>query len=98
MENRLGLDLSMQQQLKINAQLLQTMETLTLSAEQLREKVEKEAETNPVMILHDNEASFDAISRRYRSETDRTDSYSDNEPYDSGDRPNWIEGMVSREE
>lgn len=98
MENRLGLDLSMQQQLKINAQLLQTMETLTLSAEQLREKVEKEAETNPVMILHDNEASFDAISRRYRSETDRTDSYSDNEPYDSGDRPNWIEGMVSEKE
>ena len=99
MNQRLGLDISMQQQLKINAQLLQTMETLTLSAEQLREKVEKEAETNPVMILHDKDASYDSLSQRYRSATDRSDSYSDSEPYDSDEeRPNWIEGMVGEKE
>ena len=98
MDGRLDLNLSMQQQLKINAQLLQTMETLSLSSEELREKVEKEAETNPVMILHDKAASFDAISKRYRNETDRNESYSDSEPYDSEDRPNWIEGMVREKE
>ena len=98
MNQRLGLDISMQQQLKINAQLLQTMETLTLSSQELKEKVEKEAETNPVMILNDREASYDSLSQRYRNATERSDSYSDSEPYDGEERPNWIEGMVSEKE
>ena len=98
MDRRLGLDLSMQQQLRINAQLLQTMETLTLSSQELREKVEKEAETNPVMILRDKATSYDSLSMRYRSETERSEGYSDSEPYESDERPNWIEGMVHEKE
>ncbi len=98
MDGRLGLNLSMQQQLRINAQLLQTMETLTLSSQELREKIEREAETNPVMILHDSTPSYDTISSRYRNETERRESYSDSEPYESEDRPNWIEGMVGERE
>ena len=98
MDRRLGLDLSMQQQLRINAQLLQTMETLTLSSQELREKVEKEAETNPVMILRDKAASYDSLSMRYRNETERSEGYSDSEPYESDERPNWIEGMVGEKE
>ncbi len=98
MDNRLGIDLSMKQQLKINAQLLQTMETLTLSAEELKDKIEKEAETNPVMILHDKEPSYEAFSERYRHETERRESYSDSEAYDGEERSNWIEGMIGEKE
>ena len=99
MNQRLGLDISLQQQLKINAQLLQTMETLTLSAQELKEKVEKEAETNPVMIMRDKEASYDSLSQRYVSATTRRESYSDSEPYESDEeRPNWMEGMIGEKE
>ena len=93
------LDLSLRQEQKLSTQMVQTMETIAMPAQELNEKIRKEAETNPVMILHDKDASYDSLSQRYRSATDRSDSYSDSEPYDSDEeRPNWIEGMVGEKE
>ena len=95
-----GLDLSLKQELKINAQLLQTMETLSLSTEELREKIRKEAETNPALIVHDNTASYDAIAHQYRERTSRRESYADDAPFfaDDKDEANWMEGMVGSRE
>ena len=93
-----GLDLSLKQELKINAQLLQTMETLSLSTEELREKIRKEAETNPAIIVRDRTPSYDSIASEYRNMTDRRESYAENSgPFSDSDREetNWIEGMVS---
>ena len=64
MNQRLGLDISMQQQLKINAQLLQTMETLTLSSQELREKVEKEAETICSKWAKENQAIYAYVMKK----------------------------------
>lgn len=95
-----GLDLSLKQELKINAQLLQTMETLSLSTEELREKIKKEAETNPAIIIHENTASYDTLASQYRMKTDRRENFSDDAPFFSDDKEesNWIEGMVSKRE
>ena len=91
-----GLDLSLKQELKINAQLLQTMENLSLSTEELREKIKKEAETNPALIVHDRAASFDDLATAYRNRTDRRESYGDDAPVfqDDKEATNWMEGMV----
>ena len=95
-----GLDLSLKQELKINAQLLQTMETLSLSTEELREKIKKEAETNPAIIIHENTASYDTLASQYRMKTDRRENFADDAPFFSDDKEesNWIEGMVSKRE
>ena len=95
-----GLDLSLKQELKINAQLLQTMETLSLSTEELREKIKKEAETNPAIIIHENTASYDTLASQYRMKTDYRENFADDAPFFSDDKEesNWIEGMVSKRE
>ncbi len=92
-----GLDLSLKQELKINAQLLQTMETISLSTEELREKIRREAESNPALLVHDPSTSYDAIASEYRRATDRRESYSDDQPFskDGGEESNWMEGMIA---
>lgn len=95
-----GLGLALRQQLKLSTQLLQTIDTIALSSEELREKIKREAEKNPTLIVRERNDSLDTFSNTYRSFTDRRESYSDTTLYtDSNDeRPNWIEGTVSRKE
>ena len=95
-----GLELSLKQELKLNVQLMQTMETLSLSQEELREKIKKEAETNPALIVNDSSSSYDRIANEYRQRTDRRESFSDDAPYLPDDREdtNWMEGMVGEKE
>lgn len=95
-----SLDLSLKQELKINAQLLQTMETLSLSTDELKEKIRKEAETNPVLIIKEKETSYDALASEYRKKTDRRENYQDDAPFFTNDdtESSWMEGMVSEKE
>ena len=92
-----NLDLTLRQELRINTQLLQTMETLSLSTEELREKIRNEAETNPALIVKDRAASYDEIASEYRKKTDRRESFSDDAPILRDDREDtgWMEGMIS---
>ena len=98
-----GITLELKQQLRLNMQLLQTMDILALSNEELKEKIKKEAETNPTLIVNDHTESFNTISNIYRDTTDKRESYSDSSPYSSDsqndeERPNWIEGTISKKE
>ena len=72
-----GLDLSLKQELKLNAQLVQTMEMLSFSQDELREKIKKEAESNPALLIHDGDASYDKLRNEYRSRTERRESFSE---------------------
>ena len=94
------LNLSLRQELKVSTQLLQTMETLSLSTEELRERIQKEAETNPTLIIHENAPSYDTLASEYRKRTDRRESLSDDAPIlpDDSEQTNWMEGMVSSKE
>ncbi len=99
MQQGLGLQIAAKQQLKISTQLVATMETLAASTEELRDKIKKEAESNPVLKVTEKTPSYSDFSDRYIASSGRRDDYSDSEPYDPNDsRHNWIEGMVSREE
>ena len=99
MQQGLGLQIAAKQQLKISTQLVATMETLAASNEELREKIKKEAETNPVIKVIEKTPSYSEFSDRYIASSGKRDDYSDTEPYDPDDsRHNWIEGMVSGEE
>ena len=72
------------------------METLAASNEELREKIKKEAESNPVIKVIERTPSYSEFSDRYIASSGKRDDYSDTEPYDPDDsRHNWIEGMVS---
>ena len=96
MQQGLGLQIAAKQQLKISTQLVATMETLAASNEELREKIKKEAENNPVIKVIERTPSYSEFSDRYIASSGKRDDYSDTEPYDPDDsRHNWIEGMVS---
>ncbi|MBO8435948.1 MAG: RNA polymerase factor sigma-54 [Spirochaetes bacterium] len=95
-----GLELSQKQELKLSVQLIQTMEILSLSTEELREKIKKEAETNPVIVVNDRTASYDRFANEYRNYTDRRESYGDNSGLSDNDKKetNWIESIISSSE
>ena len=96
MQQGLGLQIAAKQQLKISTQLVATMETLAASNEELREKIKKEVESNPVIKVIERTPSYSEFSDRYIASSGKRDDYSDTEPYDPDDsRHNWIEGMVS---
>ena len=46
-------------------------------AQELNEKIRKEAETNPVLVIKDRSPSYSEFASRYSSATDRRESYSD---------------------
>lgn len=99
MQQGLGLQISTKQQLKISTQLVATMETLAAGTEELREKIKKEAETNPLLKVTEKEPSYSEFSDRYISSSGKRDNYSDSEPYDPDDsRQNWMENIVSGKE
>lgn len=98
-----GLSLSLKQQLKISTQLVQTMEFLALSTEELSERIHKEAETNPAMIVRENSVSYDTFSESYRGKTDKRESFTDNAAYGSDigedkESSNWVERIVGQRE
>lgn len=93
------MNLTQKQQMRLNLKLLQTMDTLALSTEELKEKILKEAEINPTMIVNDYSPSYDSLSDQYRLSTDKRESYSDSNDFqDSEDSPSWIEGTVKKKE
>ena len=73
----LRLDLSLKQELKLSTQMVQTMETIAMSAEELSEKIRKEAETNPVLVIKEKSPSYSSFASQYSSITDKRESYSD---------------------
>lgn len=98
-----GLSLSLKQQLKISTQLVQTMEFLALSTEELAERIHKEAETNPAMMVRESSVSYDTFSEKYRGKTDKRESFSDNAAYGSdlgedNEQTNWVERIVGQRE
>ena len=93
------LDLSLKQELKLSTQMVQTMETIAMSAEELSEKIRKEAETNPVLVIKEKSPSYSSFASQYSSITDKRESYSDSTySEDNGPETNWIEGMISEKE
>lgn len=88
-----------EQTMTLSPLLLETMETLTLSAEELKEKIKKEAESNPTLIVKDRDASFNALAENYREKTDKSESYSDSQYGDeTDDKANYIERLSSEKE
>ncbi len=83
--NSINLGLSLRQEQKLNTQLLQTMDTIALSTEELKEKIKKEEEKNPTLIVKDRTESFDALSSSGSSK-------------DDDEKANWIERAMSEKE
>ena len=86
------LDLSLRQEQKLSTQMVQTMETIAMPAQELNEKIRKEAETNPVLVIKDRSPSYSEFASRYSSATDRRESYSDSSYGEDSDgqQGSWI--------
>ncbi len=94
-----SMTLTQKQDMRMNVQLLQTMDIIALSTEELKEKIKKEAETNPTMVVKEATPSFNALSNIYRQSTEKSESYSDSDySTEQDERPNWIEGTISQKE
>ncbi len=88
-----------EQSMTLSPLLLETMETLSLSAEELKEKIKKEAESNPTLIVKDRAESFNTLAEDYRERTDKRESYSDSQyGSDEDDKANIIERISSSKE
>lgn len=93
------MNLTQRQQMRLNLKLIQTMDTIAMSTEELKEKIKSEAETNPTMIVKEAAPSLNVFSDQYRISTDKRESYSDSNDFqESEDAPNWIEGTVRSKE
>ncbi len=54
----ISLDLTLRQEQRLSTQMLQTIETIAMSAEELSERIEKEAEKNPVLIVSERKPLY----------------------------------------
>ncbi len=98
-----GMRLEQKQTLKLNMQMLQSLEMMTLPLAELRARIEEERSKNPTLDVteqHDN-ISLDDYYSKQKSFESRSENYSDSAAYgsDLSDSHNaWLEGAVSEEE
>ncbi|MBQ0071373.1 MAG: RNA polymerase factor sigma-54 [Spirochaetales bacterium] len=90
---------SMEQSQKMAAQQIQALEIVTLSTDELREKIKKEAETNPAIRVTEGDASFEAYSSRYSSGPSFSDEANSSDYSDGDDSSSsWFEKVVTERE
>ncbi len=95
MEQGLSTSLTMTQ--RLDTSLLQLIDIITMSTEELNEKIKKEAEINPVLEIKNTEKNFNserinAFRRSYSLDEANSRAYSDDE------KEMWFEKTVSEKE
>lgn len=95
MEQGLSTSLTMAQ--RLDTSLLQLIDIITMSTEELNEKIKKEAEINPVLEIKNTERSFNpekinAFRQSYSLDEANSRAYSDDE------KEMWFEKTVSEKE
>ena len=100
----IGLEVSQKQLLKLNTNMLQSLELMTLPISELQHRIERELEENPTLNAEDPGGLSDSYEeyadRQLRNEAHEL-SYSDSSAYGSDlsdSHQAWLEGTVSREE
>ena len=97
--SELAMTASLRQEMKLSPQMLETMDTLMLSADELIEKIRKKAENNPTLVVREKSESFNTIAEEYKGLTDKKESYSDSQySEESDDNANYIERLSSEKE
>ncbi len=99
-----SLSLTQKQQLKLNLQMIQSLELMTLPLSELLARIEDEASKNPTLVVeqpkNDKGVSYEEYLDKY-SRKDRTEDYSDSSAYGSDlsdSHQAWLEGAVKEEE
>lgn len=97
-----SLSLSQKQQLKLNTQMIQSLELMTLPLAELTQRINEEVEKNPTLVVSESEesrkVSYEEYSERVRREERRGESYSDSADYDADSHRSWLEGAVAEKE
>lgn len=100
-----SLEITQKQTLKLNAQLIQSLELMALPALQLKEKIETELMENPTLTVKEgsgNDVSYEEYYNAQQKKEARSDSYSDtssswNEE-SSDSHQSWFENALSTKE
>lgn len=98
-----SLSLSQKQTLKLNAQMFQSLELMTLPLPELRQKIAEELQVNPTLTLDaPREASLDSIRDDFARIDGKGEDYSDSSSYGGDEKATafnaWLEGAVTGEE
>lgn len=99
-----SLVLTQSQQLKLNTQMLQNLEFMTLPLSALEEKIDEETARNPVLKVEEPQSrtmSYEEYSSKARQREGRRDDLSDSSAYGSDlsdSHQAWLEGAVTAEE
>ena len=98
-----SLSLSQKQTLKLNTQMLQSLELMTLPLAELQAKIENELLENPTLHADDSAShvSYEEYVKGQIREESHTDSYSDSSAYGSDlsdSHQAWLEGALSSRE
>ena len=93
-----NISLSMTQTQRMDASLIQVLEIVTLPTEELKEKIKREAEKNPVINLGEEEKSYDAIPSYSSSPTIQYRDEANGSEYSDDGENDWFEKTVGEKE
>ncbi len=98
-----GMRLEQKQTLKLNMQMLQSLEMMTLPLAELKARIEEERSKNPTLDVTEpqDSISLEEYYSKQKTFEGRSENYSDSSAYgsDISDSHNaWLEGAVSEEE
>ena len=99
-----SLSITQKQQLKLNLQMIQSLELMTLPLPELLARIDDEASKNPTLVVEQPTGSKGVSYEEYLdkySRRDRTEDYSDSSAYGSDlsdSHQAWLEGAVKEEE
>ena len=85
-----NISLSMTQTQRMDASLIQVLEIVTLPTEDLKEKIKREAEKNPVINLGEEEKSYDAIPSYSSSPTIQYRDEANGSEYSDDGENDWF--------
>ncbi len=83
---------------RLDTQLLQLVDIITMPTEELNEKIKKEAEKNPVLDIKEKTPSFEALENKTYTPQRRMSDEANGRDYDDDSSNDWFEKTVSEKE
>ena len=96
MEQNLSTSLNMSQ--RLDTQLVQLVDIITMPTEELNEKIKKEAERNPVLDIKEKTPSFEALENKTYTPRTRMSDEANGSEYADDSSSDWFEKTVSEKE
>ncbi len=83
---------------RLDTQLIQLMDIITMPTEELNEKIKREAEKNPVLDIREKTPSFEALEKKTYTPRASMNDEANGRDYEDDGKSDWFEKTVSEKE